>query len=572
MGGGHTRALAHLCRNEHGLPRAATSYQRCSLQLAVASRRKKAPSCRSESVSLEEGCITLRQRRVVLLILLLLAVAVWPYSPAQAQASGPLRVGLYYNSTTSPQVTITGANGLRLGCLQPGEVWPTEILAAPGAASWLVRPESSGYYWVASNDLPDRVAAEELRSLLNQAVLAWTGSQWQVWVGSATDASAAQSLASDLANQFPAHIWSVVAPNSNRSELCNAGGQVLAVLPAADIYIGALDGGFLNLASKLHRGWLQLTQMSSRYRVINYIDIEDYLLGVVPREMSPSQPLEALKVQAVASRTFALTCTKHKGSGFDVCTTTCCQVLDHSREAARSTQAVRETAGLVVTYRGQMVPVYFHAHSGGHTENPIYVWGNSVPYLIGVPELYPINSGYEYWEERLTAAEIQDLLGQMGINVGNVLSLEPLSYTPAGRVQQLRIVGSAGSTILEKEQVRLNLRLKSRVYTVKPDVPAVSVLGADGRVQALNPSGLKVVTASGTQTLQPQPVYYLLGANGQKRQTAAQANSFLFVGSGFGHGVGISQYGAYTMAQNGHTFEEIIKYYLSGVEILKLGD
>ncbi|NLW17133.1 MAG: SpoIID/LytB domain-containing protein, partial [Firmicutes bacterium] len=371
---------------------------------------------------------------------------------------------------------------------------------------------------------------------------------------------------------FPAHTWSVVNPKASRSELCTSSGQVLAVLPAGDIYVGAVDDGFVNLAGKQYRGWLQLTLLNGRFRVINYVDIEDYLLGVVPREMSPSQPLEALKVQAVASRTFALTSSKHRGAGFDVCTTTCCQVLDHSREAARSTQAVRETSGLVVTHKGKMAPVYFHAHSGGHTENPLYVWGNPVSYLTGVPELYPTNSSYDYWEERLTAAEIKQLLGQMGINVGSVLSVEPLSYTPAGRVRQLRIVGSAGSTILEREQIRLNLRLKSRVYTVKPDIPAVSVLAADGQVKALNPSGLKVVTASGVQTLQPRPTYYLRGANGQQRQTVAEANSYLFVGSGYGHGVGISQHGAYAMAHHGHTFEEIIKYYLSDVEIVKLGD
>ncbi len=515
----------------------------------------------------------MRRRHILASLLLIVAVVVWLGSPAHAQAAGPLRVGLYYNSTVLPQVTVTGANGLRLGWLQPGEEWPTELLAVAGQASWLVRPETANCYRVASNDLSDRAAAEELRSMLDQAVLAWTGTHWQVWVGAANDASEADSLASDLAALYPEHTWAVVYPDSSRSELCANGGQVMAVLPAGEIYLGASDGRMLGLAGRQHRGWLQLTQQSGRFRVINYIDIEDYLLGVVPREMSASQPPEALKVQAVASRTFALTCSKHQGAGFDVCTTTCCQVLDHSREDARSSQAVRETSGQVITYNGQMAPVYFHADAGGHTENPLYVWGSTVPYLTGVPELYPTNSGYEYWEERLSADEIKQLLGQMGINVGNVLSVQPLSYTPAGRVQRLQIAGSAGSTVLEKEQIRLNLRLKSRVYTVTPDsMSAVSVLGANGQVTAVNPSGLKVVTAAGQQTLAPQSSYYLLGANQQQRQTAAQANSYLFVGSGFGHGVGISQHGAYAMARNGHTYGEIIKYYAQGVEIVKLGD
>ena len=467
---------------------------------------------------------------------------------------------------------MSGTNGLSLGWLQPGAEWPTELLTAHGKASWLVRPESSGYYWVASNDLTDKAAAEELQRMLDRAVLAWTGTHWQVWVGNATDASEANVLADDLAIMFPAHTWAVMNPNASRNELCTTGGQVLAVLPVSDVYIGAADGEMVGLAGKLHRGWLQLTQQSGRFRVINYVDVEDYLLGVVPREMSSSQHLEALKVQAVASRTFALTCNKHKGLGFDVCTATCCQVLDHSREAARSTQAVLETRGQVITHYGQMAPTYFHADGGGHTENPVYVWGSAVPYLTGVPELYPTNSGYEYWEERLSADEIRQLLSQMGINVGNVLSVEAISYTPAGRVERLSIVGSAASTVLEKEQIRLNLRLRSRVYTVQPDIPAVSVLGANGQVTALNPSGLKVVTAVGQQTLAAQSSYHLLGADGQQRQTSGQAASFLFVGSGFGHGVGISQHGAYAMARNGHTYDEIIKYYLYGVEIVQLGD
>ena len=528
--------------------------------------------CRNELVPIEKGCIFLRQRRVLALLLLIVAVAVWPNFQAEAQAAGPLRVGLYYNSTALPQVTVTGANGLRLGWLQPEEEWPLELLIAPGQVSWLVRPESPGYYRVASNDLPDVAAAEELRSLLDQAVLAWTGAHWQVWVGAATDASEADALVSDLSTLHPEQTWGVISPDASRSELCTSSGQVLVVIPAGDIYLGATDGGLMGLAGKQHRGWLQLTQQSGRFRVINYIDVEDYLLGVVPREMSPGQPLEALKAQAVASRSFALTCRKHQSYGFDVCATTCCQAIDHSRESASTNQAVQETRGLVVTYNGQMIPVYCHADAGGHTENPLYVWGSSMPYLTGVPELYPTDSTYASWEARLPAAEIEQLLGQMNINVGDVLAVEALSYTPAGRVERLRIVGSATSTTLEKEQIRLNYHLKSRVYTVKPDIPAVSVLGASGQVTALNPSGLNVVTAAGPQTLQCTNAYYILGSDGQQRQSSAQAASFLFTGSGFGHGVGISQHGAYAMARNGHTFEEIIKYYLQGVEIVKLGD
>ncbi|NLY54563.1 MAG: SpoIID/LytB domain-containing protein [Firmicutes bacterium] len=514
----------------------------------------------------------MRHWKVGVLLLLLTAVAVWPQVPAHAQGTSPVRVGLYYNASALSQVTVSSTGGLKLGWLTSGETWPVELLTQTGQATWLVRPETGGRYRVASGDLPDRATAADLQRCFERAVLAWTGSSWQIWVGDAADAANATALQNELASQHPEQTWRVVGPDGKRSELCTSSGQVLAVLPASDFYLAAAEGPFINFDNKPYRGWLELRQQGGRFRVINYVDLEDYLLGVVPREMSPSQPLEALKVQAIASRTVALTYRKHGSQGFDLCSQTCCQVYDHSRETANSNRAVQETRGLVITHQGQIKPVYYHADAGGHTENPVYVWGSSIPHMQSVPEPYPTNSPYEYWEERLTAAEIKQILAQMGHHVGDVLAVEPLAYTPAGRVERLRIVGTMGSTILEREAIRLNLRLKSRVYTVKADIPAVSVLAANGQVLAVNPSGLQVATAAGQQTLHRTDAYHLLGRNGQRRPSPAQAASFLFVGSGYGHGVGISQHGAYAMARQGHTYDEIIKYYYRDVEIVKLGD
>lgn len=523
----------------------------------------------------------LRHWKIYGLVLLLIVLSVWPNLPVLAQETGrPLRVGLFYGASAPTEVSIVAACGLRLGQLKAGEEWPTQLWQQPGQVTWRLRPEKHGYYRVASDDWPDLAAAEQCRQLLGQGVLAWTGSAWQIWVGNAADAAAAESLQVELAETYPEQTWRVVAPDGSRSELFDGNGRLWLVLPPGDIYIGTAPGQRWQLAGQLGRGWLQLTQQAGRFRVINYVGMEDYLQGVVPREVSSSWPLEALKVQAVVSRTFAESSRgRHAADGFDLCATTHCQVSDHARETARSRQAIAETNGLVVTYNGCLAPVYFHSDAGGHTEDVINVWGGSVPYLVGVPELYPTNSGYEHWEKELTASQIQQLLEQNGQSVGTVLAVEPTGCTAAGRVQGLRITGSAASIVLEKEAARLRdsssslfYRLPSRMYTVEPQGLAVTVLAADGPMEKLNPSGLKVATAQGTRTLARTDSYHLLGNAGQRRTVSAQPSAFLFKGSGFGHGVGVSQHGARTMAERGHTFADILKYYLRGTEITKLGD
>jgi peptidoglycan hydrolase-like amidase len=110
------------------------------------------------------------------------------------------------------------------------------------------------------------------------------------------------------------------------------------------------------------------------------MDVEDYLECVVGAEMPASWPYEALKAQAIAARTYALATTKHRGDGYDVCTSTCCQVYNPATRSPRSTQAVRETAGIVgLTKDGVMQPMFFSAYCGGWT------LGNWAWYMKHVP-------------------------------------------------------------------------------------------------------------------------------------------------------------------------------------------
>jgi len=118
---------------------------------------------------------------------------------------------------------------------------------------------------------------------------------------------------------------------------------------------------------------------------IEEIPLEEYLKGVIPAEMGLKKPPEALKAQAIVSRSFAVSTRRHAREGFDVCTTVHCQVWKPEKRYADADRAVEETAGQVTTYKGRIVGTHFFAHCDGHTRNSEDVWSKAVPYYRSVP-------------------------------------------------------------------------------------------------------------------------------------------------------------------------------------------
>lgn len=455
-----------------------------------------------------------------------------------------------------------------------------------------------GPYRVNSAQLPDLLSAQTLRGAAAaagfSAALAWSGSGWQVAVGHEASSEHADSLRGQLASALPAETWTVSTPDLQRSEVYSVEGDLLLTVPAVDLYFGATGAELGELenpplvtlhtgtTTKRYRGFVELTLQSAAYRVLLYLTMDQYAMGVVPKEMSYSQPLEALKAQAVIVRTWAeANRGKHGSAGFDFDTTVADQAFtDYAGEGAPSQRAVIETKGMLLTYNGIPVATYYHADSGGQTEAVQNIWGGAAsPWLVSVPELYPTGSPYASWEQRFTGAELSALLKQQNINIGTVVSVEATGYTAAGRVTGLRFLGSTGQTAtLSGEASRIRnvnssayYALKSRLFTVQPDIPPVNALNAAGEVVQIRPSGLSVVTATGTSTLARTDQYVIQGATSTASSSAA-ATGFVFKGSGNGHGAGLSQWGAYAMAKNGHTYEEILKHYFQGTELLQLGD
>jgi stage II sporulation protein D len=357
-------------------------------------------------------------------------------------------------------------------------------------------------------------------------------------------------------------------------------GQI--VVPGAGSFPGPLTlrpepsspSGSVVVAGHPYRGEIQVLVRDGRLTVVNSLPLEDYLLGVVPREMPAGFPLEALKAQAVAARTYALyvrTAGTYAEFGYDLVPTTACQVyggVEAERES--TTLAVRGTAGEVITYGGRYIGAFFHSTSGGFTESVEFVWGFACPYLKGVPDLDQ-ESAHHTWSLSLTQAELTAKLEAAGHGVGEVLGLEGVPpQGPGGRYLERLVAGRAGQARLRSEELRSILGLRSTRFEVRGEKPkvesvagrldlgAVSVVGADGQATASSATvsvlgATQLVAAALAEAWAVAPV--LVPA------------TFIFDGHGWGHGVGLSQWGARGLALEGKTYRDILTYYYTGVTV-----
>jgi stage II sporulation protein D len=267
------------------------------------------------------------------------------------------------------------------------------------------------------------------------------------------------------------------------------------------------DGKPVSYGGWKYRGGLELVASGGEVEVINVVGLEAYLRGVVPAEMSASWPLEALKAQAVASRGYALTNLNPQGD-YDICATQDCQVYKGmSAERSRSDEAVADTAGLVLTYGGGLARTYYHSDSGGYLASSASVWGEAEPYLVAKADV-ATNGPNSRWTLRLDPAKIAASLRAYGVNLGTVRALHVLAITQSGRALKLEIDGSSSRVVLEGEALTLLLRgwgFKSTRFTMAGDLVAA--------------------------------------------------------GRGYGHGVGMSQYGARSLALAGDSYQQILAFY-----------
>ncbi len=275
--------------------------------------------------------------------------------------------------------------------------------------------------------------------------------------------------------------------------------------------------GELFINGHFYYGSLEVLKDQNGLYVINTLPFEEYIEGVVSAEIGREWEAEALKAQAVISRTYAVFYRSfNSGNSYHITSSILHQLYKGKNEDPLITDAVKATAGEVLTYHNQPIKSFFHATCGGKTEFPEEVWKESYPYLTSV-DCYGRNAPYDNWQRRFSLKEISEALG-----IANVKDINISSYTATGRVKTLTITGQdkAGDLTIEIKATELRKQLG---YKELPSTQFSLVKTGD---------------------------------------------DIIFTGSGFGHGVGLSQWGALEMARQGKNYREILAHFYPGT-ILK---
>ena len=291
-----------------------------------------------------------------------------------------------------------------------------------------------------------------------------------------------------------------------------------------NIYLVESDKNILYIDNTGYRGKLELHNVLGKIYVVNILNIEEYLYSVVPSEMPSSWNIEALKAQAIASRTYSyyfLLKAKDKNI-YDLDSTTNFQVYKGiSVETESSIEAVNQTAGIIMTYKHEPIIAYFHSTSGGKTSDDKDVWPDSdLPYLKSVECSYGKNSPHNEWTSTLTMYEIKTALNKKYKTIDRITKISFKRHDD--RIVEVTVQHSNGSITLTGNEFRLLLnpqKIKSTYFTIK-----------------------------------------------QEKDT------FNISGKGWGHGVGMCQWGAKGRGEKGFKYEEILKHYYNDINFTKINN
>ena len=339
------------------------------------------------------------------------------------------------------------------------------------------------------------------------------------------------------------------------------------------------NDGLLTVNGQAYRGTFELAPDDEGDMIIvNEVSTHDYLASVVGSEEPSSWENEALAAQAIAARTYLYThLGRHKH--YDLEGDTRDQQYDGTvNEDARTLRAVERTAGVIATYKGTPIEALYSASAGGITEDSENVFANALPYLRSVPspadEIAATSSwGASSWQwtKELSAAQLRAQLERRGIVVGVPTGIQLTSVSPTGRVLAARISGTAGSQDIGKDRSRFYFGLLSTLFTV-----TATPTGASERVDAANLTRIQALDALGAHVTQTS---FKLLFDGNGNELGLQATGYLyelparfvFTGKGFGHGVGMSQWGAQGMALAGSSYAQILAHYYVGTALTAVG-
>lgn len=574
----------------------------------------------------------IRVRSIIALLLsFTLIVPLFPYEANAATVNQILRVGLYYGSNALPTANLANekGSGFRFGFYDSNRsfipVGYTSIEKITVCKDTNIYYAGGSYYDTQLSTASSLVGAYHLEvdqsfstyeeacaaaSLYPYGFPAYINGTYRVRF---EFYSTSENAYADSANYSgvsvvgaSASCYTVVASGSNTILFeydSGAGGNFFGIMP--DI-TGASTVQTWFKGYRYTGGFEYCRRTGENLTVINYVNIDEYIQGVIPYEMNPSWPLETLKAGAVAARTFAEKSIKHRSAGFDVCATTDCQVyrgVYSGTHSANVSAAALQTSGQCIYYDGKLIEALYHAADGGATEDVANTWGTKYSYLTGKEDPYELSISVpaSRWSYSLSGDELADVLRQWSSSYANcstIVSFKVTQYTKLDNVNAIEMIDSNGRKYtFTMDQTRgifqnyfPNGYFSRRYIVVAPgetyigegvdttestgefvltngemvrQAESVYALTATGIVQVSGAAA--VITSSGIEV--PTVETPEDSGHGFGTVTNTSSSEWLIVGSGYGHNVGMSQYGAYAMGLQGYTYDQILSFYYTGVTI-----
>ena len=378
-----------------------------------------------------------------------------------------------------------------------------------------------------------------------------------------------------------------------------------------------LSSDMIKIDNKPYRGMISFSIINDSTLIsINRVDLESYLYGVVPCESSASWPIESLKAQTLTARTYAAAnLNPNAYYGYDLEDNTTDQVYGgYSSEYEATNKAVDETKGEMIYYNGKLIDAVFHSTSGGSTEDSENVWVNALPYLRGVEDEYSNVSPITKWEQIYSKDDIIARLKLYENDVNELYSIEIAEVSENNRVLECIFSTDKGKITYTKDKVRSVLGLKSLWFTIENSSllyftneqyaevtkSIINFISKSNNGEVAIKDGIldsivdeEESSSNNNETLNENNNYklldtgnisnkYLISSKGTNNASVSKnafissagvsvlnnnTSEYIINGRGWGHGVGMSQYGAMQMAKEGFTYEEILKYYYTGVNI-----
>ncbi len=507
-----------------------------------------------------------------------------------AEYEDTLRVGIYYGSGTVSTLTIENSTGIYAGIVSDRDFTP---VVSVGAGSVVIEPDTAEslpahHVLYSSHKIAEDAlsAAADLTSAGMEVFIGYISSEYCVLGGSYKNSNDALWAAENL---DPKGTPIEVSSKAIRA-VDSATKKILFVLDDSTKGLGIYSKDYENpdallkisgTAKGTYRGGFECRRNAeSGMTITNIVPVESYLYSVVCREMSSSWNVEALKAQAVCARNFALgRINYHKQYGFDVCRTVCCQAYSTDADQSESVHtAVDETRGMLLFYENKLVQAVYSSSMGARTESVENVWGSKFPYLVSVENPYEdtenIYNGK--WTKTLTAQRATEIMNAKGYQIGDVTEIIVIERTPAGGVLKLMVRGTGGEKVFERESCRsiFSEVTYSQRYTVERGgqtiKPVVYIANGSNKTSTLTLGSVSVLTGDKSIKTVTDNCSVTNGKTNKQyktTQTAGDSNTYTFSGEGWGHGVGMSQYGAKGMADAGFSFDEILTHYYTGTHL-----